>query len=245
MPSSKKLGKLAPVRSLRSLPLSNYLNPSTLAFPAVKAWERPLDWKMFQNDKLGCCTIAAAAHMQMAWNAVANAGSPTVITDEQIIKEYSVVSGYDPATGANDNGAVELDVLNRWSTQGLFGLRIDGFATLDVQNIDHIKAAIYLFGGVYIGFQVPEFIMEQISHTWGTALGNATIVGGHAVCLTGYGRAGASLVSWGDLYHMTWPFWQQYVDEAYAVVSKNWIKASGVSPSGLDLNGLLADLRAA
>jgi hypothetical protein len=34
----------------------------------------------------------------------------------------------------------------------------------------------------------------------------------------------------------------QYVDEAYALVSTDWIKASGLSPTGLDLDGMLKDL---
>ena len=34
----------------------------------------------------------------------------------------------------------------------------------------------------------------------------------------------------------------QWTDEAYVIVTDDWIKASGKSPSGLDLQGLIADM---
>jgi hypothetical protein len=240
-----KLGKLKAKRSMKSLALGNYLNASAVAFPPVKAWERPIKYQMLANDKIGDCTIAAAAHMEMNWQAVANAGTPLVITDEQVIADYSAVTGYDPSNGSNDNGAVELDVLAYWQTTGIAGRKIAGKATLDYHNIDQIKAATYIFGGVYLGFSVPAFIMEDTgNHTWNAQQRDTQIVGGHAIPIFGYGRAGCTCVSWGDLYHMSWDFWLEYVDEAYAVVSTDWLKATGLSPTGLDLTGLMADLTA-
>jgi hypothetical protein len=43
---------------------------------------------------------------------------------------------------------------------------------------------------------------------------------------------------------MTWAFFQKYCSEAYALVSTDWLQSSGVSPSGLDLAALKADVRA-
>ena len=238
-----KLGRLPAKRSLKSLALSNYLNMGAVAFPQTHAWERKIPYGMMANDRIGDCTCAAAGHMIMNWQAVANAGSPVTIPDDQIIAAYSAITGYDPASGANDNGANELDVLAYWQTTGIAGHKIAGKATLDIHNVDQIKAATYLFGGVYIGFEVPAFIMEDTgNHNWGSMSGDTSIVGGHAVPVFGYGRGGCTNVSWGDLYHMSWDFWLQYCDEAYAIVSTDWLKQSAVSPSGLDLQGLIQDL---
>lgn len=245
MASSLKLGRLPAKRSLKSLALSNYLNMGAAAFPRSHAWERPIDYGIMANDRIGDCTCAAIGHMIMNWQAVANAGSPVSIPDSEIISAYSAITGYDPASGANDNGANELDVLNYWQTTGIAGHKIVGKATLDIHNVGQIKAACYLFGGVYIGFEVPAYIMDDTSnHNWGSMSGDKSIVGGHAVPIFGYGRGGCTNVSWGDFYHMSWEFWLRYVDEAYAVVSTDWLKQSGVSPSGLDLAGLLQDLNA-
>jgi hypothetical protein len=41
---------------------------------------------------------------------------------------------------------------------------------------------------------------------------------------------------------MTWAFWNVYVDEAYALVSPDWIGAKGKAPNGFALAALEADL---
>ena len=240
-----KLGKLAPKRSLKALPLSNYMKASAVPFPKVHAWERPISYGMLANYRIGDCTCAGLVHQVMNWQAVANAGTPFVVTDQQVIDLYSAITGYD-GTPATDNGANETDVLNFWTNTGFLGHKIVGRATHDVQNIDQIKAAIYVFGGVYIGFQVPDYIMaDPPVKVWDYTGQSYNVVGGHAVIQLGYGNSGMAVCSWGDIYHMTWAFWQQFVDEAYAVVSANWLKQSGISPTGLDLNGLLQDSAAA
>jgi hypothetical protein len=43
---------------------------------------------------------------------------------------------------------------------------------------------------------------------------------------------------------MTWAWFEKYCSEAYALVSKDWLSASGVSPSGFDLATLESDLKA-
>lgn len=239
-----KLGKLEAKRSVKNLALGNYLTPSKVAFPPVCAWERSIDYGMMRNDKVGDCTIAAAAHMEMNWQAVVNAGTPLVVPDEKVIADYSAVGGYDPATGANDNGCYMLDVLHYWLSKGIAGREAQAFATLDLHNLEQVKAAIYLFGGVYFGFSVPLYTMEQTDKVWRVQTKDDRSVGGHAVCALGYGRQGFALCSWGTIYRMTAEFWLRYVDEAYCVISKSWLKQSGVSPAGLDLDGLLADIDA-
>ena len=72
---------------------------------------------MMENDQIGDCTCAAAGHLIMEWTA--NAGKKMVMpTDKQIVAAYSAVTGYNPETGANDNGAVEIDVLNLLAADG-------------------------------------------------------------------------------------------------------------------------------
>jgi hypothetical protein len=196
---------------------------------------------MMKNDELGDCVIAGYAHQVMNWRAVAAAGSHVTITDDEVIAAYSAVGGYVPGDSSTDNGCNMLDALHYWLRTGIQGHKPQTFATIDVQNLDQVKAAIYLFGGLYIGFQVPQFIMD--TKLWAPQQDNAQIIGGHCVDLFGYGRSGAAVCTWGEVdYHMTWDFFLQYVDEAYALVSTDWIKASGLSPTGLDLDGMLKDL---
>jgi hypothetical protein len=51
-------------------------------------------------------------------------------------------------------------------------------------------------------------------------------------------------ITWGQLKKMTWRWFAKYCSEAYGLVSKDWLKACGISPSGFDLGTLEADLKA-
>jgi hypothetical protein len=42
---------------------------------------------------------------------------------------------------------------------------------------------------------------------------------------------------------MTRAWFEKYCSEAYALISKDWIKASGLAPSGFDLAALEKDLK--
>jgi hypothetical protein len=234
-----KLGKKAVKRSLKSIPLSNYLHMGSVAYPPVCAWERDIEWGMLANDSLGDCTCADVLHHRMLQSSVAHAGSPLTFSDADAIAIYEKVGGYNPADSSTDQGAVMLDVQNYCKAN----FPVQGFVTLDAGNLSQIQAAVYIFGGVDLGFNVPAYIMNVApGGSWSDNGGDKTIEGGHAVLACGYGRSGFRVVSWGQTYTANWEFWSQYVDEAYAWVSTDWIKASGVSPSGLDLNGLLQDL---
>ena len=49
------------------------------------------------------------------------------------------------------------------------------------------------------------------------------------------------MVTWGALKRMTWAFWDRYCDEAWCVLSPDFL-AAGRSPQGFDLDALLHDL---
>lgn len=244
-----KFGKLAPKRSLKTLALSNYMRASSVPFPQAHAWERPIAYGMLKNDSLGDCVIAGAAHLEMNWQAVANAGTPFVPTDDQVIADYSAVAGYVPGDASTDNGTNMLDALHYGLRKGFVGRPTwQTFATLDVQNIDQVKAAMYLFGGLFIGFSVPQSMVDEldagVDPTWAYVPNDKPSGSGHCVDPFGYGRSGLAVCSWGKIYRTPWDFWLQNVDEAYCVVSKDWLKASGLSPTQLDLDGLLHDAQA-
>ena len=72
--------------------------------------------------------------------------------------------------------------------------------------------------------------------------------GGHSVPIVGYGvdgegNAGTEVITWGQVYDMTWGFVDNYVEEAWAVLSADWIEPDKLAPSGFSLSELQADLR--
>jgi hypothetical protein len=56
-----------------------------------------------------------------------------------------------------------------------------------------------------------------------------------------YDRRGINVVTWAEKILMSWKFWDAYVDEAYAVLSPDWI-TDETAPSGFDLAHLREDL---
>ncbi len=151
----RMLGKLAPRIDRRTLKIESYM-PELPASPEAVDWTKAVTvpWGMYFNDAEGDCTIAGTAHMVITWTA--NAGAVVLPDPAGIQSGYVTITGqegaaFDPATGANDNGCVELDVLNEWRKNGIAGHQIGAYASVRPANVKYVKAAVNLFGGLYIG----------------------------------------------------------------------------------------------
>lgn len=244
--STMRLGKHPARRDDRTLQMASYLRVEELPkIPTEYSWAGKVSkWPMMKNDTVGDCTCAAAGHLIEEWTA--DVGATFVPTDDQIIAAYSAITGYDPKTGANDNGANELDVLNYWRKTGIADRKIQAYVALEPRNRNHVLAAVYLFGGCYIGVQLP--LSAQKQRVWAvppegpTGRGAPNSWGGHAVPVVAYDDHGLTVVTWGALKRMTWSFWETYCDEAYAILSPDFLKAEK-SPLGFDVVALEEDLK--
>ncbi len=195
---------------------------------------------MMCNDTLGCCTISGAGHLIEEWSA--NANTEIVPADSDIISAYSAVSGYDPSTGENDNGAYELDVLNYWRNTGIANRKIYAYAACEPRNHSHIKASVYLFGGCYLGVALP--LSAQNQRIWSVTRGpdaEPGSWGGHAVPIVAFDAHYVTVVTWGQLMKATWSFIDKYTDESYAILSQDFIN-NGIAPNAIDWTSLQADL---
>jgi hypothetical protein len=247
--SGLPLGKQRPRLDPRTLQLADYIDTTQLA-PAPKScdWgtKIPSDgWGMMLNDEIGDCTCAAAAHLIQDWTS--NDGTLVTLSDTDVLKAYEAVSGYDPKTGKNDDGAVEIDVLNYWRKKGIGKHKFDAYVALEPKNHEHIRDSIHLFGGCYIGLALP--VSAQHQRTWTVPPGGTTgrgapgSWGGHAVILTGYNPRRVTCITWGQEKQMTWGFLDAYCDEAYALLSvDDWLQGDRMAPNGLDLETLREDL---
>lgn len=239
----RRLGKGPVKEDPRTLMLSKYVGAVTPPPASVDYLTGVPAWGMFKNDTLGDCTCATTGHYVQQWTYDA-AKNEVTISDSDIVVAYSAVSGYDPQTGANDNGAVELDVLNYWHKTGVGGHKIAAFVKVTPSNHDQVKQAVNLFGGVYIGLGLPISAQNQVGSLWTVTTGADAEVGswgGHAVHVGAYDADGPTVITWGAPQKMTWEFWDKYVDEAYAVLSEDWLN-DGKDPQGLDLATLTTDL---
>lgn len=239
-----KLGKLPVRHDVRTLRLPHYVDRAALPPPpSALDLTRPVgDWPMYANDRLGDCTTAAAGHMIEVWTAAAQ-GSAEEISERSVVDAFERVKLVDPATG--EEGAVELDVLKLWRKTGIGGHRIGAFASVPVHDDELVQTAAYLFGGLYIGLQLPETAQDQDTWDWTHRLDGPAAPGswgGHAVDVVGYDGRGLTVVTWGRLQAMTWPFWARYCDEAYCILSTDFLRG-GKAPNGFDLAALTDDLR--
>jgi hypothetical protein len=227
--------------------LTSYTHAELPPAPAVFDMTAKVgSWPMYGNEKLGDCTAAAAGHMVQAWTA--NANTLVTPTDGDVLGLYWATGAppNEPCQpgGPTDTGRVELDVLNQWRNVGFGGDRIVGYAKVSLRDTNLVKQATAVFGGLYIGAALP--LSAQGQHEWDVAVKDAEpgSWGGHAIPIVGYDPDTFTVVTWGGTLKMTTAFLHTYVDEAYALLSRDWLDAQGATPAGFDLAALQADLAA-
>ena len=247
---TQKLGKLAVKRDPRNIQLRDYLRSTAVLPPApVEAsWVTKVpQWPMYKKDILGDCTIAAAAHMIGQWSWY-SAGKEAMLSDQDILTAYEAVSGYVPGKPDTDNGAVMIDVLNYWRKTGIGGHTIQGYAQIQLDDMETLKSAVELFGNVYLGVALP--ISAQGEQAWTVTTGGvysqAGAVGswgGHCIPIVAYSPETFTVVTWGETLKMSHNFLRDYADEMYVVLSEDWVeRQSLMAPSNINLERLSADL---
>lgn len=237
-----RFGKHPPKHDYRTLRLGSYLTPKLAPPPAsydvlagvynkLKTSDPAKLFPMDGNDTLGDCTIAALAHAVTVYRGLV--GIKSIMAKQNVVKVYMHL------TGGIDSGLNELDVLNYWRGKAVAGDRILAYAAVNVKNHAHVQQAIQLFGGVYLGFQVQQNCLQDFNAHKPWTPGPLTH-DGHAVYAVAYDAAGVTVLTWGNTQKATWAWWDECVDEAYAILPPE-AKKSDFAP-GFDFNQLKSDL---
>ena len=193
---------------------------------------------MALNDQYGDCTIAGADHLlQLAYATI---GENFVYPGDDVIQ-----STYFGLTGGQDTGLAEQNVLNTWKDSGLLGTQIHSWVAIEPKNQVEMQLACYLFGGVYLGLDIPQAAENQFNNQqpWHLTIPRGNPIGGHCVVASGYNRNGINLITWGKETAMTWDFWEYYGDEAYCVIPQAFIEAGHGPVASIDILQLEADQR--
>jgi hypothetical protein len=236
-----RTGKLTPRQDARTLRLAQFLDTAALPTPPATLTyaSRVSPWPMYGNDTLGDCTCAAAGHMIELWAKLE--GQTATPARRTIVNAYRKLS-------PDDQGCVMLDVLRFWRNSGFASHKLFAFAALDLKNRDHVMLGVSMFGGVYLGVNLPQSAQEQTGpgKAWdvpaGGLHGNGApgSWGGHAINVVGYDSTGLDVITWGMVQRVSWAFWSAYGDEAWAALSLDWQKAPKIS--GIDFAALNAAL---
>jgi hypothetical protein len=175
--------------------------------------------------------------MVQQWSFFASQGkSMRVMTDYEALAAYELIGGYNPADPSTDRGVVMLDALNFWRNQGIMvdgtADKIAGFVEVDASNPLEVKQAIWLFGNLFTGLALP--VAVQGADDWTIPLGGIYgqpgqpgSWGGHCVPCDAESPITLTCVTWAERLKMSHNFFGDYCDEAYAVLSSDWIGMAG------------------
>jgi hypothetical protein len=213
------------------------------------------EWPMYLNDQIGDCTFASLGHVFGAMSRYGS-GTEALFSDGTIQHGYSAVSGYVQGDEDTDTGCLCSDVLAYAKATGLQDTtgrlhKALGYAKLgNAADETLLGQVLDVFGTVYIGFNVQQVIEDEFEQgkpwTWQRG---AEIIGGHCVNLqkrnpsSVKGKGVLDYVTWGALQPATTTWQSHAVEEAWAVVSQDWVNANGTSVTGLDLSQLLSDMQ--
>lgn len=227
------------------LKLAEFLTPGYTVPPVVDYAAQVTSWPVARNDVLGDCTAADACHGIQVWSTYGQ-GATVTPSDADVVAFYSGSTGYNPVDPSTDRGGNMQDVCNYFLKTGMAGHTIAAFFSVDPAQPDHLRAALWLFGGVSAGFPFPSSAMAQFDagQPWDVVDG-ATIEGGHDVLLVGMTAGGNyRVVTWGKVQEVTPAFWAKYMadptsGEAWARVSLEWVRNNG-TPEGLSADAVNA-----
>jgi hypothetical protein len=233
-----KRGRL-PSQKLDMGTLHDYMRSNIPTPPtAVDYSPRVKSYPMALNDEYGDCTIAGAIHMlQLQY---AEVGEDFKYPGDEAVKEE-----YFKLTGGADGGLVEASVLQTWMSQGIFGNKISAFSPVNIKNRQEMTAAIYLFGSVYLGVNLPGNAEEQFENhkPWTVSVPQEAPVGGHCVIATGYNNLGIDLITWGAVQSATWEWWEAYGEEAWVVIPEVFTEIDHGPVWAIDIIALQEDIK--
>lgn len=190
--------------------------------------------RMYKNADLGCCVITGKLHQIGIWSAN---DTPSVV----LATDAEVVDAYHTICGPGDNGCYIPDVLDVFQRTGLAcnGVKhkIDGYLFMDHTNKALVQTAIYLFGSLTLGINLPN-AWTCTDCTWDVT--NSSIVGGHDVCVCGYDEKGVQIATWAGLVTVTWSAFlsSRWIEEGYVELSPDWYNADNLSPNGVNVQAL-------
>ena len=263
--SKLPLGKKPFTPKSKDLHLKAYINKAAIITDAQIPGS--LDWQAFScptgglpvpdidalgNDAAGCCVFAGPGHMVNMINA--QTGNQTRVTKDEVIAAYSKYSGYNPETGANDDGYVVREMLGNWKSDGLYGTNVLAYALVDWRDPEEATIASWLGCGTIGGYSLPLAAQGQTDDQgrqlwdipkggWPSGKGPGSW-GGHCMWLRGASPKLMTANSWGETTVWTMDWQTQCCDEMWVVLVDKWQEGSSRAPNGFAFSDLLSDVRA-
>jgi hypothetical protein len=209
--------------------------------------QRLFAWLMLGNNIAGDCVAVTWANVRRLVTYVLG-GVESYPTIDQVWQLYKTQNpDFDPNGGSNgpgsnaDGGMVIQTVLEHLvKNGGPDGVKAVAFAKVDHTNFDEVKAAIAIFGYVWVGVDVSAANERQFpNQPWDHVPGSPN-EGGHSIIAGGYlGKPTADMtfITWAQEQYFTDSFWANQVEEAWVVI---WPEHLGTASfdAGIDAEAL-------
>jgi hypothetical protein len=246
--------KIAP-----ALRLASFLSSAVPAHPSSEDYLAKLsDWQMLGNDVAGDCNAVTWANTRRLVTAALS--TEYYPTQAQVWQFYQTQNpGFDPNGTSSTNGPgskedqgmdIQTGLEYLHSTGGPDGVKAVAFAKVDPTNLNEVRAALAIFGGLWLGIIVLDANQKQFAegHAW-TDVAGSPVEGGHAILGGGYTTADVKFITWAKEAQFAKSFWdgtargQRLVEEAWIAI---WPEHLGTAAfdQGVDQAQLAADYQA-
>jgi len=243
IPMQRKFGRKPP-KNAPALMLASFLTGIIPDHPTSEDYLSQLqNWQMLGNDQYGDCVAVTWANMRrLVTAALSTENYPTM---NQVIALYKTQNPNFPTQDDGMDIQTCLEYLH--SLGGPDGMKVVAFAKVDLSNLDEVKAALAIFGCLWLGINVQRANMTEFDRgqPWDYVPGSP-IDGGHSIIGGGYTGLASNdvrFITWAQETGFTDNFWNKQVEEAWAVI---WPEQLGTIEfqEGIDLNLLAADYKA-
>ncbi|MCM3884170.1 hypothetical protein [Frankia sp. R82] len=238
---TRKTGLRPPTRRA-ALRIGRYLTGVVPAHPSAADHLGHLEYGLYANDRYGDCGPTSVANLRRVVTAGLT-GTMQAPSQDDVFDLYrrSGNPGFDPATGADDNGVEMQTMLQAVQAGGIGGVQSLAFAQVDVGNDDELDAAISLFGGILWGVDLEVAQQAQTdAHPPVWDYRRSGEWGGHAVLAGAYRAGRDDVITWAERVSTTAAFRRRQLQEAWVVIWPEHL-GSAVFQAGVDLAALAAD----
>jgi hypothetical protein len=247
-----------PPKNAPALRFASFLRSAVPSYPAAEDYLAKLTgWQLLGNDVAGDCNAVTWANMRRLVTATLT--TEYYPTQAQVWKFYQTQNpGFDPAGTQSTNGPgskddqgmdIQTGLEYLHATGGPDGVQAVAFAKVDHTDMAQVKAALSIFGGLWLGIQVLDANQQQFAEgkTWTDVPGSA-IDGGHAILGGGY-QPDVRFITWAKETQFGPSFWNgnvrgtPLVEEAWLAI---WPEHLGTKAfeEGVDQAALAADYQA-
>jgi hypothetical protein len=253
-----KYGRRSP-KNAPALQFSSILNSALPTYPPTEDYLATLTgWQMLGNDVAGDCNAVTWANTRRL--ITATLAKEYYPSQAEVWQFYQTQNpGFDPNGTSSTNGPgsssdqgmdVQTGLEYLHANGGPDGVKAVAFAKVDHTNLGEVKAALAIFGALWLGVQVLDANQKEFSEgkAWTDVKGSA-IDGGHAILSGGYTATDIKFITWAQETEFGKSFWNGVVQNT-PLVEESWVViwpehlGSVAFEQGVDQAQLAADYQA-